>query len=1042
VAWLRELRLVFGSTTAASAAVVAIFMGGLGIGNAILGKRADLKRNPLAFYAVLEGSIAVTAGLSPWLIDAVRWVYIQLGGQTVLGGTVATAIRLVLSALVLLLPTVLMGGTLPAAIAAVTTAKDEHRRAPAILYGVNTLGAVAGAMASTFVLLLALGTRMTLWSACVLNVAVAAGAYVLSRGGTEPRTEPVALAKSSQTARRQEKGGQAPFVRSTLRAVPANGDCPPFSVNPVHVYASAGIVGFAFMLMELVWYRMLAPILGGTTFTFGLILSVALLGIGLGGALYPVIFRRRQPDLWALSATCGLEAISIALPFALGDRLAVAAAILHETNSYAFLGEVVGWSAIAAAVVLPASIVSGVQFPILIALLGRGDKNVGQQVGWTYAFNTLGCIVGSLAGGLGLLPLLSAPGSWRLVVVTVAALSVCLALIAGRRESSRRPALVHIGLGTIAVLLLAFSGPTAVWRHSGIGAGRAELPATRTANAMHSWKNGKLRGILWEVDGIEAGVGIVSRNDLVFVVNGKSDGSAIIDAGTQTCLGLLGAILHPDPKTCLVVGLGTGETAGWLAKVRSVQRVDVVEIEPAVVEMARRCAAVNEQVLDNPKVNIIYNDAREVLLTNPKSYDVVASEPSNPYRAGVANLYTQEFYSAVRGRLNEGGLFVQFMQTYETDAMTVGTVLATLKSVFKHAEIWQSKDHDAILICSEKPLAYGSEMLRRRVGEEPYRTAFASAWHTSRIEGLLTRFVGGEKWVENMIHARSYPLNTDDHNHVEYGYARTLGRPSRVSLAGLHQQALEAGAGHPSNRIEGVDWESVEDERLAMSTLVSRVESSPERDPQRAARRRAFLRWQARDFAAVVSQWESQSRQPVLPTETALLAFAYAQIGNAKAEALIERLRSHNPREAALILGILRVRQGRRREATEALVRGFTDMRTDPWVLLPVIQRAVLAACEVVQKEPVYAPELLDSLKEPFPVTYADDVRRGAGCFIASTISPQAAVPWLESFEPHVPWDHAFLEARANTYKATGHPLAARAAADVELFVSNEKTNP
>ena len=181
VTWLRELRLVFGSTTAASAAVLAIFMGGLGMGNALLGRRADAQSNPLAFYALLEGLIAITVGLSPWLIDASRAVYIDFGGQMALGAFGATAVRLVLSAFILLAPTLLMGGTLPAAVAAVTTPEDENRRAAAILYGVNTLGAVGGAMASTFLMLPMLGTRFTLWSACMVNVGVSTCAWFLSR---------------------------------------------------------------------------------------------------------------------------------------------------------------------------------------------------------------------------------------------------------------------------------------------------------------------------------------------------------------------------------------------------------------------------------------------------------------------------------------------------------------------------------------------------------------------------------------------------------------------------------------------------------------------------------------------------------------------------------------------------------------------------------------------------------------------------------------------------------------------------------------------
>lgn len=1020
VAWLRDLRLVFGCTTAASAAVVAIFMGGLGLGNAILGKRADTKANPLAFYALLEAGIAATAAISPWMTDAAEHAYVHLGGQLALGGIGATVVRLLLSSLVLLLPTVLMGGTLAAAITAVTTASDDSRRTPAILYGINTLGAVAGAVLSTFILLPALGTRMTLWSACALNVVVALGAYALSRRAAEP-----APGKSAPTRSPRQPGRQA--------AGP---------IRPGIVYLAAGIVGFAFMLMELVWYRMLAAILGGTTFTFGLILAVALLGIGIGGALYPWFFRRRPPDLASLSATCGLEAIAMAIPFALGDRLAVAAGILHDINRAGFFGEVLGWSAIAAAVVLPASIASGVQFPVLIGELGRGDRNVGRQVGWTYACNTLGGILGSLAGGMGMIPLLSAPGAWRLVVVILAGLSVGLALAAGL-PSARRSVVLRLGLSAVAVLLLAFTGPTAVWRHSGIGAGRAAMPEKRTANAMRAWENLKRRTKIWEADGIEAVVGIVSRNDLAFLVNGKSDGAALFDSGTQMGLGITGAMLHPDPRTALVVGLGTGETAGWLAKVPTLTRVDIVELEPVITEMARRCAAVNGDVLANPKAHLVFDDAREVLLTTSNRYDLIVSEPSNPFRAGVANLFTHEFYSAAKDRLNPKGIFVQWLQAYETDDTTVFTALATLKSTFAHVEVWQSKYDDVLLVCSNDPFAYRLDTIRARLAQEPYRTAYASAWRVSSAEGFLARFVAGEKLVDQIAGRYAPLVNTDDYNRIEYGYIRTLGRPSRFSLSEFHRRAAELGADRPACDLKGIDWDGVTHERFAMYAGQNRsIPESEIRDPRYAPYVRIYASWLDGDFAGMIAQWEAQGRQPVYPTETALVAVAYAVAGNAKAVPLIEKLKAHSPQEADLIRGILAMHQGRKPESLASLASAFRGLRGDPFALSYITQLALNAASDLAAANPASASAFLDALKEPFAIRYADESRRTTASYIAANVSAPAAVPWLETFEPHIPWEQDFLALRARVYSAAGHPLAGRAQADVEQFNANAAEAP
>ena len=802
VTWLRELRLVFGSTTAASAAVLAIFMGGLGMGNALLGRRADTRSNPLAFYALLECLIAITVGLSPWLIDASRAVYIACGGQMALGVFGATTSPIAAFGHDSAATDVPHGRN---AAGSGCRRNRARRREPACggdplwrEYGrgrrrsdVQHVSHAADARHAVYALVRLLAER---W--CIRR------RWFLSRGkGTGTFFGHNAVTPGeSQTG---PKMSQSPLVKPSARKKSAKERKQPVAggeglPHPIHVYATAGVVGFAFMLMELVWYRMLASILGGTTYTFGLIVSVALLGIGLGGVLYPVCFRGRQPSLRSLSLTCGLEAMFLAVPFALGDRLAIAAAMLHQSNRLGFLGEVLGWSAIALIVVLPASIASGVQFPVLIALLGRGDKDVGRQVGATYAFNTMGGILGSLAGGFGLIPLLSAVGAWRAVGITLAGWCAYLAVVAARGQRQARYRLAPVGIGIVALSLLTFIGPTAVWRHSDFVSGRARLPESWTENARIRWENLQRHEIVWEADGVEAGVAIAVESGYSFMVNGKCDGNALGDAGTQMCLGILPASLHPDPKTCFVVGLGTGETAGWLGKIPSIQRVDAAEIEPALDEMARRCTPINGDVFHNPKVHVIYNDAREVLLTNPQTYDIIASEPSNPYRAGIANLFTREFYHAAKGRLNDGGLFIQWLQAYETDQTTVFTVFATLKSVFEHVEIWQSKHDDMLLLCSNQPFSYTAERLRRRIAEEPYRTALAVAWRATQMEGFLAHYVAGERMVEEASsRLRTLPEHRRSQSHrVRFcphtGAAKRL-LLGRVSRAGRRAEVASAG---------------------------------------------------------------------------------------------------------------------------------------------------------------------------------------------------------------------------------------------------------
>ncbi|HYO68139.1 MAG TPA: fused MFS/spermidine synthase, partial [Archangium sp.] len=353
-AWQRELRLIFGASTAASAAVLAIFMGGLGLGGALLGGRVDREKRPLAFYANLELLISLSAALTPLLVWLARTVYTALGGSVSMGLGLGSVVRLVLSALVLAVPTLLMGGTLPAAARAAETADDVRRRALAVLYGLNTLGAVAGAAASTFLLFEVFGTRSTLWLAALLNVLVALVARSVARDMPEHEVAPEGSPAASP-------------------ATAAAGESTPATALPPRrfVLGAAALVGFAFFLMELVWYRMLGPLLGGSTFTFGLILVVALAGIGLGGAAYAAWGQQRPATLRGFALTCLLEALLLAVPLALGDRVAVLADMVRQMSIFGFGGLVLGWAFVAAVVVLPAAFVSGVQFPLLLALLGR-----------------------------------------------------------------------------------------------------------------------------------------------------------------------------------------------------------------------------------------------------------------------------------------------------------------------------------------------------------------------------------------------------------------------------------------------------------------------------------------------------------------------------------------------------------------------------------------------------------------------------------------------------------------------------------------------
>jgi spermidine synthase/MFS family permease len=955
-AWLRQFRLIFGASTFATAAVLAIFLGGLGLGSALLGRRADRHPQPLRFYGNLELMIAASAALSPVLLWLIAKVYFALGGSVVLGLFGASVVRLILSTLVLAVPTVLMGGTLPAAARAVETNADEGRRRLALLYGMNTLGAVAGTLLATFWLLEAVGNRGTLFVAVAINLIV------------------------GLVARNVECGGHA--AAQTAPARPAHSTL---------ILIAAAVVGFAFLLMELVWYRMLAPLLGGSTFTFGLILAIALLGIGLGGAAYAFWSGGRRATRAGFALTCSLEAAAIAIPFALGDRIAVLANLLRAVGAEGFGGYVFGWTVVTLIVVFPAAVVAGVQFPLLISLLGSGDENVGHQVGLAYAWNTAGAIAGSLAGGFGILPLLTAPGTWRLVVVLLAITAIVF---------SRRSALI----AAAAVALTFTLGPTAVWRHSGIGAGRA--PAHDSPNAIREWEYRNRRQLVWDVDGRESSVALIDGGDYAFVVNGKVDGSARGDAGTQVMAGLVGAILHPDPRRALVIGLGTGSTAGWYGAVPSMERVDVVELEPAVLRVAAACAPVNRDVLHNPKVHIRIADAREVLLTTRDTYDLIFSEPSNPYRAGIASLFTQEFYRAAAARLRQRGIFLQWVQAYDIDSQTIRTIYATLGSVFPFVETWTTDAGDLLLVATRQPVTH--DVARQRVAQEPFRSAMSDAWRVESLEGFLGHFLARDTLARAL--GKDEELNTDDKTPIEFGFARGLGGKERFDMDQLAALARTRGEDRPV--MNGVDWNRYYAERATMPWLNALPAQAT---AELQARHKAAADFDAGNLGAAAEGWRAHRWMPVNSGELAALGDSLADVADDTAISFAERLRPLRPVDADAIEAHLAFRKSRHAAAAALLQRAFIALRRDPWATVDVADRA-LETANILGKQREFAAPLFRALEKPFTAGQRNDTRLNYRAQIALNMEGCGphTIAALRALEPWPPWYEAALKARAD----------------------------
>lgn len=1028
-AWQRMLALVFGATTAASAATLAVFLGGLGLGGAVLGAVAEKKKNPLRFYADLEIGVSVSAALSPFFIEGLSLLYFKTGGSPALGDVGATVLRLFLSVLALGPTAFLMGGTLPAAARAAEAPSDLSRSRLAVLYAVNTFGAVLGSLVGTLFLFETFGTRLSLFCGALLNLLVALLARSLSRGAdlTEAST------------------GQGPALgeeRTEASESPLSShDRPEFSLSPRVIYSLAGIVGVVFLGLELVWYRMLSPLLGGTTFTFGMILATALSGIGGGSYLYSRRGRQKRATPHLLATTLLLEAVFALFPLAVGDDFAVAAASLQGVKALGFPYAVGLWALLASSVVLLPALVAGYQFPVLISLLGEGREKVAIHIGRTYAFNTGGSILGSLSVGFVLLPSLGAVATWKLLCFALLSAAVGTVLMASSAGGWRRKANLPLAVLFLSgVVLGAAPGPSAAWRHSSIGVGRSSLD-TSSENSLKAWLVQEQKNVAWEVDGRESTVGMHIANSVGFVVNGKNDGNTRFDRATQVMSTVLGALLHPAPADVFVVGLGTGMSAGWTASLPDVDRVVVAELEPAILKIARAAETANQQVLDRGDVEIFLGDAREYLLTTDRKFDLIFSEPSNPYRAGIASLFTREMYQNAKGRLRPGGYYLQWLQGYEIDAKTVRTVLKTLRSVFGEVEIWHTTSNDLLLLCSETPIVIDLENLRRKVELPAYREALRRAWHHDSAEGVLSRHLLPTTITKRIAAVPGTQINTDDANVLEYSFARTLGGGSTSLSRDLALLFHRDAQGRPRVRGE-VDWDRVY-ALSARDTNDADLRAFPRLAEADVPRALAVNRVCFGDNIPPREEIRDLLEAPDLDfVEQALRTLALAEYGDESFRQGVSSLRAQGfSAEALLAESRFRMAREEYPGAAEKLLQAVPLLRSKPLMLCNTPERLLASFLPLAVASPELRKGLLDALlRGPFAIYLLENERRKVAAQIAALPStePQACLRALGSdlLEPH--WNEDFLKLRYACLLRANHPERERAGEDLVEFL--EKT--
>lgn len=1031
--WLREFRLIFGGAAPAAAAVLAVFMAGLGIGGWWFGRLIERVAFPFRFYVKLEVAIAVTAMATPYLLGLARSLYIASGGVQTLGTAGATLVQILMTVLVLGPPCFLMGGTLPAAMKFAQRDDDPRRSATAFFYAINVAGAVTGAALSTFWMLGAAGNRGTLSMAALLNAALAAVAWLIAQA-SERKNAPE---MDSMTLPEIPEISSEPVI---LRRAPQK-----------FVLAAAFVSGFTFFIIELLWYRVSAPLLGGSVYSFGLVLCVALTGMGLGGLLYSLLLKRREPCIEDFVLVSSLQAVTVILPALLGDGFAFGSLVVnYVTRGFGFGSLVAGWAVIMMAMAFLPSFIAGVQFPLLVSLLGRGNAGVGRELGRAYLCNTAGAIAGSLLGGFVLIPLFGLRSCWYGVASLIGLMPVVAVMILNRiRQTKSGASPVHDGtlrtayfiLATGVVVALLVPGPTSVWFHTPIGYGRmATLP--NTPEKLEEWKRSIRRSHVESFDGRETSVAVMNNDQYILLTNGKADGSALGDAATQVMLGLTGAALHPAPKRACVIGLGTGTTVGWLADVPTMEHVDAIEIEQRMQDLARLFGPVNRNAMNHPKVTHVVGDAREYLVTGGAGYDLIVSEPSNPYRAGVASLYTSEFYRSVRDRLNEDGILCQWVQGYEALPETIDTVIATLSHEFPKVEVWNTMHNDLLLVASVSTKPWNADGLRARIQQEPFSTALRRLWYTDSAEGFFAHCLANDEFTRQLGKAVN-TINTDDLNVLEFSYARSIGKDNSNNAIEYRKKAY--GREQMLPRITG---KALDDETLERE-LLSCVWSSSHHVERLAAHKGKPLTPAAARYAGAFEAHEQkkdtvlENLSAELPPKTIqerwLLAVNRSIHGNEHAEESLKEMEPLFPEDVALLRTASAFSRHDYPTARRALIHVCSLLRESAWVdtglLQPTLNLAEPLSSNATNAAPEDARNLYHALRYPLLAGVGDDMRLTALTGVAGHLNNNLRMDMIDAWGPHFPWRGLPLALRTGTYMTAHDPRLTQSLAELQAFI-------
>lgn len=692
IVWFKYLGLFLGNTTYAQMTVLATFLGGLALGNFLFGRNADAVKNPVRVYSLLELTIGLYCFSYPALSSILGNVFLSMSSNLNIETQlfVFNSFRFLISAILLLIPTALMGGTLPVLSKFFVEKISESRKEVALLYFLNSFGAVIGVIFAGFILIKDFGLEITNYTTAAINVLLGVAAFALSFSIKNFLAEVKPLTEVPEEQAHNK------------------------NISPEVIILVAGISGMAALLYEMVWTRLLINFFGSSTYAFSIMLLSFIGGITIGSFIISLKFLSKFNYVKLLSFCQSAIALSTIAVLSLYERLPYYlwrfSALLNKSDETFWIFLLVEFAVCFALILLP-TIFMGMSLPLATEIVSRSNQKIGASVGKIFSVNTLGTVGGVIITGLIFIPIWEIKGAFEIGIALNLFAALLIILFFKPISTSLKVVLSLI----IMFGFLAYLSISPEWNKrvmlSGVFKSFGDAPPKSFNDFLNRFSNEE---IIFYKEGATANVAVAQlksdHSKKRLVINGKADASTYFDMPTQILLGQIPMLLHPNAKKVFVVGFGSGTTIGSVLT-HPVEKVTCAEISKEVIDAAKYFSKENYNCVSDKRLRLINEDAHTLLKLSKEKYDVIISEPSNPWIAGIGNLFSKEYFKKCFDKLDDNGIMVQWFHLYEANDEVVRLVLSTFASVFPYCQLWNSVANDIILVGSKKEIPLNLERL-------------------------------------------------------------------------------------------------------------------------------------------------------------------------------------------------------------------------------------------------------------------------------------------------------------------------------------------